>query len=106
MTAGFTYAQVDIGKAFPFGNIKQLGEVTSTRILPAAFSIATALVVIFFVLGAFRYLRAGDSKEEVNQARQLIQHSIFGFILLILIFVVIPFLLSSLFGIKDFSIIK
>lgn len=90
------YAQVDIGKNFGFGDIKSLGEATS-RLMPAFFSIASFLVIIYFLAGAFKYLRAGGNKEEVEGGRQMIVHAIIGFMLLMLSFLVLQFMLSSLF---------
>lgn len=99
-----SYAQVDIGEKFGFGDIKSLGEGTSKLVVPM-FSVATSLVVLYFLFGSFKYLRAGGNKEEVEGARQIIEHAIFGFILLIFSFLVLQFLLSSLFGQPIYPII-
>lgn len=98
-------AQVDISENFGFGDIKSLGEGTSRLVTPA-FAVSAAAVVIFFLLGAFRYLRAGGNKEEVEGARQMIQHAIIGFVLLMAAFLVLQFLLSALFGVTGFQIIQ
>lgn len=98
-----TYAAVDIGGSFGFGDIKSLGQGTSKLVMPV-FSVATALVVIYFLLGAFKYLKSGGNKEEVEGARQMITHAIVGFIILMFAFLVLQFLLWSLFKIQ-FSII-
>jgi len=91
------YAQVDIGENFGFGDIKSLGEGT-TRLVNPLFSIAALLVILYFLFGAFKYLRAGGNKEEVEQGRQQIEHAIIGFILLMLSFLMLQYILSSLFG--------
>ncbi len=91
------YAQIDIGKEFGFGQITSFGKITSL-ILPAIFSIATFLVILYFLLGAFKYLKAGGNKEEVEGGKQMITHAIIGFIILVFAFLVIQFLLSSVFG--------
>lgn len=98
------YAQVDIGSKFAFGDIQSLGEATTKLVMPV-FSIATAAVVIYFLTGAFKFLKAGGNKEEVEGARQMIAHAIVGFMILMLTFFVLQFLLDSLFDTK-FSIIK
>lgn len=98
-------ADVKISEEFGFGNIKSLGEGTSKLVVPA-FEVTAAVVIIFFLLGAFRYLKAGGNKEEVEAARQMIQHSIIGFVLLMAAFLVLQFLLFSLFKTTDFQIIK
>lgn len=69
------------------------------------FSAATAIVVIYFLLGAFKYLKAGENKEEVQGAKDMMTHAIVGFIILIFAFLILQFLLSSLFGIEGFNII-
>lgn len=96
---------VDIGKNFGFGWITSLGEGTS-RLIGPFFSIAAALVIIYFLFGAFKYLKAGGNKEEVEAARQMITHAIIGFALLMSAFVILQFLLSSLFNITGFEIIR
>ena len=97
-------AQIDIGKDFGYGYLKNLGQGTSLLVTPI-FSIATFLVILYFLLGAFKYLKAGGSKEEVEAARQMITHAIVGFFLLMLAFLILQFILSSLFNITDFKII-
>ncbi len=94
---------VKIGEYFGFGKITSLGEGT-TKLVPAMFSIAAVLVIIYFLFGAFKYLKAGGSKEEIEAARNMIVHAVFGFLILMLAFLVLQFLLSSIFGIQ-FSII-
>lgn len=94
---------VDIGEKFGFGNITSLGEATSRLVTPA-FSITAAVVILYFLFGAFRYLRAGGNKEEIEGARQMITHAIIGFIILMFAFLVLQFLLSRLFGISGILI--
>lgn len=97
--------EVNIGEEFGFGNITDLGSGT-TRLVTPLFSIAATLVVIYFLLGAFKYLKAGANKEDVEGARQMITHAIIGFGLLMLSFLVLQFLLYGLFGITGFQIIQ
>lgn len=96
---------IDISQFFGFGDIASLGESTSRLVAPI-FSLAMFLVLLYFLVGSFKYLRAGSNKEEVEGARFMIEHAIFGFILLMAVFLVLQFLLSSLFSITDFQIIK
>lgn len=98
-------AQVDIGKNYAFGGIKSLGEGAGLLVTPA-FSIATLAVIIYFLIGAFKYLTSGGDKDAIAGARAMITHAIVGFILLMFAFLIFQFLLSSLFGITDFRIIK
>lgn len=95
---------VDIGQKFGFGWIKSLGEGTSKLVGPL-FSLAAALVIFYFLLGAFKYLKAGGNKEDMDAARQMITHAIIGFILLMFAFVILQFLLSSLFDVRNLQII-
>ncbi|MBI2335023.1 hypothetical protein HYU96_04465 [Candidatus Daviesbacteria bacterium] len=88
---------IPIGEKFGFGDIKTLGEATS-KLVPPAFAITAALVILYFLFGAFRYLKAGGDKEEMAGARQMISHAIIGFLILMFAFLVFQFLLSRLFG--------
>lgn len=67
------------------------------------FSIATFLVIMYFLTGAFKYLKAGGNKDEVEGGKQMIVHAILGFLILMLTFLVIQFTLSNLFN-TDFRI--
>jgi len=97
-------AEVKIEDHFGYGDIKSLGEGT-TKFVEPFFALAAALVVLYFLFGAFKYLKAGGNKEDVEAARQMIQHAVVGFILLMLAFLILQFLLSSLFGLTGFRII-
>lgn len=90
------YAQVDIGEEFGFGGINDLGAGLSQLVMPG-FSIAAFLVILYFLWGAFKYLQAGENKEEVSGAKQMISHAIVGFIILLFAFLVLQYLLHSLF---------
>ena len=70
------------------------------------FEIAAVLVIIYFLIGAFKYLKAGGNKEDIESGRQMITHAIIGFGLLILSFLVLQFMLSKLFGITDIGLFK
>ncbi len=96
---------VNIGEKFGFGDIASLGEATSKIVTPI-FSVAAAAVVIFFLFGAFKYLISGGNKEKIAGARDIIIHSIVGFIILMFAFLILQFLLSSLFGMTGFQIFK
>ncbi|MEK7616567.1 MAG: hypothetical protein AAB414_00740 [Patescibacteria group bacterium] len=95
---------VPIGEKFGFGDIRSLGEATSKLVVPA-FEVTTAIVIIYFLIGAFFYLKAGGNKEEIERARNMINHAIIGFLILIFAFLIIQFLLSKLFGINELRLI-
>lgn len=90
---------VKISEKFGFGDIKSLGEATSRLVLPA-FEVTAAIVIIYFLVGAFFYLKAGGDKEQLERARNMINHAIVGFFILMLAFLVIQFLLAFLFDIN------
>lgn len=96
--------QVDIGKNFGFGNIGSLGEGT-TRLVGPFFEIAAILVVAYFLVGAFRYLKGESDKEELEGAREMITHAIIGFFILMGAFLILQFVLARIFNITDFKII-
>ena len=95
----------DIGSCFGFGGITSLGDALSRLVAPG-FSLAAAAVVIYFLLGAFKYLKSGGDKEEVSAARAMITHAIIGFIILMFSFLILQFLLSALFGITGFQLFQ
>lgn len=87
---------IPIGDNFGFGNIGSLGEATSKLVDPG-FAIAATLVIIYFLWGAFKYLQAGETKEDVSAAKQMISHAIVGFIILMFAFLILKLILSSVF---------
>ena len=98
------HADVKIGEKFGFGDVTSLGQATTRLVMPI-FSLAAVAVIIYFLFGAFKYLVSRGNKEEVEASRQMITHSIIGFIILMFAFLMLQFLLSSLFGITGFQII-
>lgn len=98
------YAKVEIKDVFGFGGITSLGQATTFLVTPI-FSLAAAAVIIYFLFGAFKYLVSRGNKEEVAAAKDMLTHSIIGFVILMLAFLILQFLLSSLFGITGFQII-
>lgn len=53
---------------------------------------------MYFLTGAFKYLKAGGNKDEVEGGKQMIVHAILGFLILMLTFLVLQFTQSNLFG--------
>lgn len=95
---------VDIGEKFGFGIFKSVADATNKGI-PTLFTLLAAIVVIYFVWGAFKFILSRGNKEEVAAARGMITHAIIGFIILIFAFFILQYLLSNLFGITG-SIIQ
>ena len=90
-------AEVPIKDYFGFGDIQTLGESTS-KLVPAVFSVAASLVVLYFLWGAYKYIASGGNKEEIEAGRKMITHSIIGFLILMFTFLVLQFLTNRLFG--------
>lgn len=94
---------VPIGDCFGFGQFGSLGDIVS-KLVPVMFSVAAVGVVIYFLLGAFKFLMSGGNKEAVAEGRNMITHSIIGFVILIFVFLILQFLLSALLGITGFQL--
>ncbi|MCL5784438.1 MAG: hypothetical protein M1142_03735 [Patescibacteria group bacterium] len=90
--------QVSLKDQFAFGKFNSLGEILSGLIGPA-FSIAAVAVVFYFLIGAFKYLTSGGDKNAVASARDMITHSIIGFLLLMMLFLIMQFI-PQIFGFK------
>ena len=90
-------ASVNISQQYAFGDLGSLGEGIS-RLTTPAFSIAAALVVFYFIFGAFKYLASGGNKEELAKAQQMITHAIIGFVLFMLLFLIVELLFGRLLG--------
>ena len=88
-------ASVDLGKSYDFGKYNSLGEGLS-QLIPAVFSIASVGVIFFFLIGAVRILVSGGNKESLAGARNMITHSIIGFIILMMVFLIIQFSVTAL----------
>ncbi len=95
---------VDIGSKFGFGDITSLGCGTSKLVKPT-FSVAAFLIVLYFLLGAFRFLKAGGNKEDMESARQMINHAVIGFLLLMFAFLIIQFI-PQFFNLPGLDIIR
>ncbi|MBI4037063.1 hypothetical protein HY385_01425 [Candidatus Daviesbacteria bacterium] len=94
---------IDLSQQYGFGDVGSLGEGVQ-RLVEPTFIIATAAVTIYFIIGSFRFLISSGDKESVAKSRSMITHSIIGFILLILLFLIMQFIPEFL-GI-NFSIIQ
>ncbi len=88
----------DLNQVYPFSISNSLGELIS-NILPAVFSVAGVLLVGYLLFGAFRLITSGGNKEAIAGAREMIIHTIIGFIALIVLFFVIEYI-PQLLGIN------
>jgi hypothetical protein len=96
-------AEIDIAKEYGFGHINTLAEGVALLTMPA-FSLAATAVVFYLIIGGVKYLMAGGSKEAISSARQMITHSIIGFLLLMLLFIILQFI-PQFFGL-NFAVIS
>ncbi len=93
----------NLGDNYSFSYIGSLGELLSLLGVPI-FSIATVIVVIYMALGIFRFITSAGDKNTLAQARGQITHSIIGFIILIMVFLIVKFLPEFL-GLQDLQLI-
>src|SRR3989344_8771061 len=86
----------DIGTQFPlaYGN---LGTFTNA-IIPLAFSVAAVMVMFYFIIAAFELITSQGDKAHIVSARSKIYHSIIGFVLLIVLFLIIEYIIPALLG--------
>lgn len=87
----------DLSIEFDFAKYTSLGNFTSA-LIPLAFSIAAMLVVFYFIIGAFELITSQGDKAHIVSARSKIYHSIIGFILLMVLFLVMQYLIPTLLG--------
>jgi len=91
----------DITNAFGFGRLggKEVTLASFTQLLiPLAFSIASVMVVFYFIIGAIELINSQGDKAHIVSARSKIYHAIIGFILLIALFLIIQYLIPALLG--------
>jgi hypothetical protein len=93
---------VNLGGVYIFGGVQSVGQFL-TSLGEAAFGIAGLMLTIYLLLGGFRLMMAAGDKNAVAGGREMIVHSIVGFLLLMLIFLVFEFILQ--FFCIGFSII-
>ena len=70
---------------------------------PIAFSVAAIMVAFYFIIGAFELITSQGDKAHIVSARAKIYHSIIGFILLIVIFLIMQALPGRL-GLTNFNL--
>lgn len=95
---------VSIGDNFAFGGLRSWGEGLGFLVNPA-FQIAAVAVVIYFLVGAVKYILSAGNKEKVAEARDTIIHAIIGFMLLIFLFLFVQFIPQFL-GLVGVQLIK
>lgn len=94
----------DLKNEYPFGDLTNLGDTFGYLAIPA-FSVALLAVVIYLLIGAFRWMNSGGNKENIQKGRDMITHAIIGLLLLIFMFLILQYLPGAI-GLKDFKIIQ
>jgi len=74
-----------------------LGDFTRA-LIPLAFSIAALMLVFYFIIAAFELITSQGDKAHIVSARSKIYHSIIGFVLLIVLFLIIEYIIPALLG--------
>lgn len=65
---------------------------------PIAFSIAAVMIMFYFIIAAFELITSQGDKAHIVSARSKIYHSIIGFVLLIVLFVVMQYIIPAILG--------
>ena len=82
--------RTNLANEYAFGDIKSLGDGLSHLAGPMFYLAATA-VTFYMVIGAFKFITSGGDKNALQGAKNMITHSIIGFVLLIML--VVPYIL-------------
>lgn len=73
----------------PDGFIKAPIETVVQNALIIIFSAATFLVLVFLIIGAFKWITSGGDKDAVGNARKMITNALIGLVILALAFVIV-----------------
>lgn len=95
VTPKSVYAAVDLGSNFAFGSVRSLGDLIS-YLVPTAFIVAGLMFAFYFMTACWDYINSQGDKNAVSAARQKIEHSVIGLILLIAAFVVVRYMPTAL----------
>lgn len=92
----------DISSQFDFATFATLGGF-AYKLINLAFSIAALMVVFYFIIAAIEIINSQGDKAHLVSARSKIYHSIIGFILLIVLYLIIRYLIPAL-GVSGLNI--
>lgn len=87
----------DLSQEFGYGQVSSVGQAFSF-LVPGAFAVSAVAVVVYFLIASFKILTSGGDKEAISSAQRMITHSIIGFVLLMMMFIIIRFI-THYFGI-------
>lgn len=96
------YAQnpsvVNLDKQFAYGNLTDFGSTLSHLALPV-FGFAATMLVFYFLIAGVKFIVSEGDKASVQEAKRMITHSLIGFLLLILLFLIMRFI-PQFFGLN------
>lgn len=93
----------NLSQEYAFGSISSLGQGIGYLTGPT-FSIAMLAVIFYLLIGGFTFLTSGGDKGKIDKGRKMIIHSIGGFLLLMLMYMILQFL-PAFFGFGNISLI-
>jgi vacuolar-type H+-ATPase subunit I/STV1 len=85
----------------PVVGFSTLSQAMST-LISAAIVMGALLTFIYLVIGAFKYVSAGDDASNVKSAKTIITNAIVGLILLALVFVIFQIVIRVIPGLSSF----
>lgn len=85
----------DLAANYAFGQVTSFGALIS-YIVPIAFTVAGLMVAFYFLTACFDFINSHGDKNAISAARQKIEHSIVGLILLIGAFILIRYVPRAL----------
>lgn len=90
-----SYAVTDLAANYAFGQVTSLGSLVS-YVVPVAMTVAGLMVAFYFLTACFDYINSHGDKNHISAARQKIEHSIIGLILLLGAFILIRYVPRAL----------
>jgi hypothetical protein len=85
----------DLAANYAFGQVTSFGSLIS-YIVPVATTVAGLMVAFYFLTACFDYINSHGDKNAVSAARQKIEHSIIGLILLLGAFILVRYVPRAL----------
>lgn len=89
---------VDLSSQYGFGWLGSLAEALQTLVMPAM-GIASAAVLIYFLVGAVQFITSAGNKDKISGARNMITHAFIGLLLLVVAFILLEYV-PQLLGVK------
>lgn len=91
---------MNLSEQYGFGWLTSLSEALQLLVVPA-FGIASVAVTIYFLIGSIKFITSSGDKEKIASARNTITHAFIGLLLLVMTFILIQFISTTL-GLQGF----